>query len=349
MKKYMILLIFLEFVLINSSGQYSFIFKSKCEDTKSKTGACSYDIQDSKGNIEHALFNKCGKGKRCSNGVWVENLKYRKYGESCNYDNDCLTKYCKNNKCDVAKENEKCNAGIFCGSGLYCSSFGLINERKCAKLTKEGAKPDNNVECMAGFGVDKDGKCTKYGTLDDGDELGGDELLCKSGLYHYNTDKKKYVCDSIKTEPQCKNGIVTKKGEWNDGTPIDYDGDCESETDYKGTEIEFYGISKLQSKFYGEFLDFYKDLNLDQINSEDKYASSDNDDLFDTNKIKWKAYEKYKLYEYAPALQAAGIIDSEGNVVDDKKCEYDYLIKNYLHSGFIKLKTIFIALIFLLF
>ena len=348
MKKYMILLIFLEFVLINSDD-YSFIFKSKCEDTKSKAGACSYDIQDSKGNIEHALFNKCGKGKKCYKGVCMESLKYRKYGESCNYDNDCLTNYCKNNKCDVAKENEKCNNGIFCGTGLYCSSSGLINEKKCAKLAKETTKADNTY-CMAGYAKDKDDKCTKYGTIEDGDDLeGGDDLLCKSGLSHYNTDKKKTVCDSIKTDPQCKNGIVTKKGEWNDGTPIDYDRDCESETDYKGTEIEFYGISKLQSKFYGEFLDFYKDLNLDQINSEDKYASSDNYELIDTNKIKWKAIEKYQLYIYAPGLQAVGIIDSEGNVVDDKKCEYDYLIKNYLHSGFIKLKTIFIALIFLLF
>ena len=347
MKKYMILLIFLEFVLINSSGQYSFIFKSKCEDTKSKAGACSYDIQDSKGNIEHALFNKCGNGKKCINRVCVENLKYRKYGESCNYDNDCLTKYCKNNKCDVAKENENCKAGIFCGSGLYCS-YGLINERKCAKLAKETTKADNTY-CMAGFAKDKDDKCTKYGTLENGDDLeGGDNLLCKSGLSHYNTDKKKVVCDSIKTDPQCKNGIVTKKGEWNDGTPIDQDGYCELETDYKGTEIEFYRISKLQSKFYGEFLEDYKDLNLDQINSEDKYASYSNDYLIDTNKIKWKTYEKYRLYEYAPGLQAAGIIDSEGNVVDDKKCEYDFFIKD-LHSGFIKLKTIFIALIFLLF
>ena len=348
MKKYMILLIFLEFVLINSSGQYSFIFKSKCEDNKSKTGACSYNIYDSKGNLEYALFNKCGKGKRCDDGVCVENLKYRKYGESCNYDNDCLTNYCKNNKCDVAKENEKCDNGIVCGSGLYCFR-GLISERKCAKLAKEGTKPDNNVECMAGFGLDKDGKCTKYGTLEDGDELGGgDELLCKSGLSHYNTDKKKVVCDSIKTDPQCKNGIVTKKGEWNDGTPIDQDGYCDLETDYKGTEIEFYEISKLQSKFYGEFLEDYKDLNLDQINSEDKYASSSNSELIDTNKIKWKTYEKYRLYQYAPGLQAAGILDSEGNVVDDKKCEYDFLIKS-LNSGFIKLKTILIALIFLLF
>jgi len=348
MKKYMILLIFLEFVLINSSDQYSFIFKSKCEDTKSKAGACSYDIYDSKGNLEHAIFNKCGKGKRCDDEVCVENLKYRKYGESCNYDNDCLTNYCKNNKCDVAKENEKCNYDIFCGSGLYCF-YGLTNEGKCAKLAKEGTKPDNNVKCMAGFGVDKDDKCTKYGTLEDGDEIGGgDKLLCKSGLSHYNTDKKKIVCDSIKTDPQCKNGIVTKKGEWIDGTPIDQDGYCKLETDYKGTEIEFYGISKLQSKFYGEFLEDYKDLNLDQINSEDKYASYSNYNLIDTNKIKWKTYEKYRLYQYAPGLQAAGILDSEGNVVDDKKCEYDFLIKS-LNSGFIKLKTILIALIFLLF
>lgn len=349
MKKYMILFL-LNFIFINSDSTDSLFFKSKCEDMKAKTDACSYTLVDSKGNVEYALFNKCGNGKYCSIGVQnicVENLKKRKYKESCNYDEDCVTGSCKSNKCEVAKENDKCG-DIICGPGLACI-YQSNNERKCVKLVNKDSKKGNS-KCMAGLKVDKDDKCTKLGTLEDGDELGtASELLCHSGLSHYSTVTSKYICDSIKLEPECKNEVITKNGEWKDGTPIDsnfyY---CNKETDYKGTEKGYFGNSKLQSKFYGEFLDDYKNLDLDKINSEDKYLSNSNEDLFSPKKLKWKTYEKYILYEYAPVLQAAGIIDSEGKVVDDKKCEYDFFIK-YLNSGFIKLKALFIAMIILLF
>ena len=65
--------------------------------------------------------------------------------------------------------------------------------------------------------------------------------------------------------------------------------------------------------------------------------------------MKSKYKEKYILYEYATHLKAAGIIDSDGNVIKDKKCEYEFIMKNYLHSNFIKLNTIILALFVLLF
>ena len=346
MKKYMILFL-LNFIIINSDTSYQTIFNSKCEDIKAKSGACRYTLVDSKGNVEYALFDKCGNGKKCGeNGVCEEGLKLRKYKESCNYDEDCVTGSCKNNKCEVAKENDECE-DIICGPGLGCI-YQSNNVYKCVKLANENSKPGTNTKCMAGFKTDKEGKCTKLGSFEDGYELeSGNRLLCHSGLSHLSTAKSKIICDSLESEPECKDGVIIKNGSWKDGTTIER-GNCQKGTDYKGTDKEYYGYSKLQSKFYGEFLDEYNKLNLDKINSDDKYLSSENENLFSLNKLNKKAYEKYQLYENAPALQAAGLIDSEGKVVDDKKCEYDYFIK-YLNSGFIKLKTIFIAMIILLF
>ena len=100
--------------------------------------------------------------------------------------------------------------------------------------------------------------------------------------------------------------------------------------------------SKLTTKLYTNFLEDYNDLDLDKINSNEKYSNW---------KDGWKSKtkEKWKLYQYGNHLKAAGIIDSDGKVIKDKKCEYEFMMKNYLHSNYIKLNTIIRALIVLLF
>ena len=342
MKKSMILLLFLELIISGKSDSdididTDFIFKAKCEDNKAKTGSCFYSIYDTKKeSYEYAIFDKCGKGKKCiEEGICVKYPEKIKNGKSCNYDKDCSSRSCINKKCVAAKEGEKCN-GVGCEAGLTCYDDYKNDVRKCAKPAGEGTKPEN-TNCLEGLLIDNDGKCAKYGILDDGIELkSGFTQLCKSGLAHYN--KNKYICDSIDTEPICEKGSVLKtKGKWKDGTEIDNGGDCLSKTDYNGVEKIYYRYSKLQSKLYGEFLEAYKDLDLDKINSKEG-------SFWLSGKVK----EKYLLYENAPALEAAGIINSEGEVVDDKKCEYEFMIK-HLHSSFIKLKTIIIAMIVLLF
>lgn len=107
---------------------------------------------------------------------------------------------------------------------------------KCVKPAKEGTKPEN-TKCMDGLLVDKDGKCAKYGILNDGIELkSGNIKLCKSGLSH--PDKNfKIIYYSIDTDPICEKGSVLKtKGKLKDGTEIGNDNDCLSEADYNGVE-----------------------------------------------------------------------------------------------------------------
>ena len=80
MKKLMILLFFVQFLIIKSDMNFESegsFFKAKCEDDKAKTGACAYQIWDSKNDKEeYALFDKCGKGKTCDPyyGLCVKNL-----------------------------------------------------------------------------------------------------------------------------------------------------------------------------------------------------------------------------------------------------------------------------------
>ena len=343
MQKSMILLLFLQLIIIKADNSINIIFQGKCEDDKAKTGACMYELDDydSKGHTKYALFDKCGKGEIC-NGyeMCLEKFEKRKIGKSCNYDEDCTTNYCVSNKCTAAKEGDKCD-GISCESGLTCYySYDSSNNynTKCVKRSKEGEKLDKN-ECMNYLKVDKDGKCAKYGTVDDKNEIPSisSSLLCKSGLAHEKTDEKTWVtttiCDSIEEEPVCDEHGLKKEGKWSDGSSIK-DG-CDVEEDYTGKEIAYNTkYSKLKSKLYADFLEDYKDLDLDKINNDG---------------MKWKTKEKWILYEYATHLQAAGIIDSDGKVVKDKKCEYEFIMKNYLHSSFIKFNTIILAMIALLF
>jgi len=345
MKKSMILLLFLKFLIIKSSVSFDdeeFFFKAKCESEKAKTGACFYQIYDSKKNEEYAIFDKCGKGKKCGyDGVCTENLEKRKNGKSCNYDKDCLSRSCKSNKCVTAKENDKCE-DIKCEPGLVCyGSYSNLNlVTKCVKPATEGNKPDNTY-CMKGLLADYDNKCRKYGTLDDKTVIiQGMELLCKSGLAHRRTSPTvDYICDSLESEPECVDEEVKKAGSWSDGTeiPTGRDSNCIRETDYAGNYKDYYRYSKLKSKLFNEFLNEYNKLDLDKFNSEE--GSS-----LDSGKIG----EKKFLYENAPALYAAGIIDSEGKVVSDKKCEYEFIIKHN-NSIFIKLKPIILTIIALLF
>ena len=347
MKKSMLLFIFLKLLIITTEiDTIDMIFKGKCEDKKAKTDACLYKLYDydSKNHNKYAIFDKCGKKEYCDDdfdgtGICIDNISYerRKIGKSCNYDQDCQSGSCVSNKCTAAKEGDKCS-DISCESGLYCPRY-YTNEPKCTKFATEGEKPDK-TSCISGLVLDKDGKCAKYGSVDDGKEIGGDELICKSGLSHATTTSTT-ICDSIEIEPECNENGLKTQGKWKDGTPILLG--CSTQEDYSGNKI-YYNTeySKLRSKFYAEFLEDYNDLDLNKINSNEKYSSW-------KDGMKSKTHEKWILYQYATHLKAAGIIDSDGKVIKDKKCEYEFIMKNYLHSNYIKLSTIILALIVLLF
>lgn len=387
MKTNVILLIFLQAFIIKAAvddasyltyigsysncANYSKIFKSKCEDKKTKTNACIYTIknededQNTYGPKEYALFNKCGKGKKCDLSkqiCWNHDESYdkRKDGKSCNYDMDCESNSCVSNKCALASEHEVCEnkygEEIRCKAGLICTNDDdkPDDKKKCYKLAKEN-EDGTKYGCWIGLGIN-DKICKKYGTLEDGEKVtscsGNINLLCKSGYCKEKKDEiGKYICASLTTEPTCSNrGALSSKGEWSDKDEIAANENiinygCKAATDYSGTIKFYYRYSQLQSKLYEKFLEDYKDLDLEKINSDDKYAGITR--LEDS--LEWKTYKKWLLYKNAPELYAAGLIDAEGERNDDKKCEYDFILKNELNSSFIKFKALIIAMFALLF
>ena len=112
------------------------------------------------------------------------------------------------------------------------------------------------------------------------------------------------------------------------------DDNCIKIIDSEGKELFYYELgSKLKSVLQENFIEELEQLDTDKINSEDEYCSRDNE-LYDRYKLKWKALEKYLLYDYSFIFETSGLIDSEGEVMEDKECEYDFLIK-YLNSSFL--------------
>ena len=345
---------------------------AKCPDDKTKTNACAFthDAGTSGSPItEFLIFKKCGKGEKCdyenSDEDYIcidkEGLKLRKIGKSCNYDEDCKSGYCNSNKCSGVGKGQVCSSydssipesfSRPCDTGLVCadnSSPGTKNEYRCIEPILTAGTIPEHTRCGNLLEQDADRKCQKYGSIEDGGKtgnLGDNHLLCKSGISHPKTDdngETYNICDRIETDPKCgedENGNpkVTSAGKWAKGgdIPVGLDNDCLSETDYTGKNIYYYQYSKLQSKLYEEYLEDYEDIDIEKYNTKDNY------------KIKWKTEKKRLLYKYAPELQAAGLIDSDGKVVKDKKCEYEFIMKNVLSSSNTKVGFLVLALFALL-
>ena len=114
--------------------------------------------------------------------------EHKKTGQSCNYNVDCLSESCISGKCGGLGVGEVCSdsSGIrfkACESGLYCAQHienSAVNY-KCSKLiVTVGTQISDDTTCGVGFYPDKDSKCQKLVSLEDGVEVGdADERLCK--------------------------------------------------------------------------------------------------------------------------------------------------------------------------
>ena len=339
------------------------IFQAKCPDDKSKAKYCAFSHQagtEESPKTEFLIFKKCGKGEKCEEnlgGICIgDPFKLRKNGKSCNYDQDCLSELCISNKCGGKKENEVCgdtddyeDNDESCEPGLTCnrvSDEADNTEKKCVKLVlTAGTKPDH-TKCGEGLRTDAEGKCQKFGTIADGEKTSQIEVnkLCKSGLAHQKADTDYFICDRIDTEPICDENGMKTPGKWANGDAIPIEeGGCYHAVDYNGKDIYYYKYTQLQSKLYEDFLEDYEDLDIEKLNTEDKYANLDFKGM-----LKWKTKKKYLLYQNAPALLAAGLIDNDGKAVKDKKCEYEFIMKNVLSSSNTKVGLLLLVLFALL-
>ena len=130
---------------------------AKCPDDKTKTNRCDMSLTEGTRSNSHSVylvFDECGKGKICDTTCKPEH-KYRKVGQSCNYNEDCITELCSSGECSALGEGKDCSGGESCGAGLYCDST-------CKKLFKENENAGAAGKCWAGLAKNTDGVCRKY-------------------------------------------------------------------------------------------------------------------------------------------------------------------------------------------
>ena len=129
--------------------------------------------------------------------------------------------------------------------------------------------------------------------------------------------------------------------EW--GSGVTSTEQCSCWTGYDGTkkclviDNNYITISSFKTKVFRKFIEEYNEIDtkkLEKINTEDKYSSSDNANL-DGEKLDWDVYKLMLKYIYSVELHASGTIDDEGEVNEDKECEFEFIIK-YLSTGYWK-------------
>lgn len=103
--------------------------------------ACKYVNKD-----EGVIYMKpCDKGYHCWNeengiSICIPNNLLKKYGEKCNYDDECLVGHCEKNKCSFS-ENDKAfyvkNEGLYrCGNDLFVIKDESEDKNTCRSEAK---------------------------------------------------------------------------------------------------------------------------------------------------------------------------------------------------------------------
>ena len=141
-------------------------------------------------------------------------LKYS--GLSCNNDNECYSKKCKDKKCEGIKENEECNSTSQCDYGKVCRKSN--NKNICTTPLKENDDCTNEKECDNEFGC-LNGKCTKYFSIKNGEVIGLDYndylSFCESGFADENGECKNLTLNENQLECNEENSCEYKDNEGN--------------------------------------------------------------------------------------------------------------------------------------
>ena len=182
-------------------------------------------------NIESTEFPKAYLGEKCKedkdclfnnicNGTCIKrshslynSILYRKLEETCNSSEDCYAGYYCDSKENICKkqkgENEACSNYYECKNNLLCYNnicgdyyFSFDNKKNLSLIT---GKIDIKYFCQ--FGQEKDGKCFKYKSLKNTDQMSNfiSPVECKLG------EKCKYISeyDGTTYELPCSCGYNT--------------------------------------------------------------------------------------------------------------------------------------------
>ena len=132
---------------------------------------CSYEIEDP------IIDSKCKDQSK-------DYIPFKKLPSlPCKENKECISDKCVEGKCIGVNDGEKCKNSHDCNYGKTCRKEG--DENKCLAPVKEGEKCEKDTDCELNCGC-KEGKCTKYFSLNNWEKTGGTDYLndfnfCKSG------------------------------------------------------------------------------------------------------------------------------------------------------------------------
>ncbi len=283
-------------------------------------------IKNSCDNDEKCVFYKDDPLGTCTK----KPKNYIMPGKICSIDFECTDGKCVNNicrlDCNDCGENQYCYSDIFEENPSKCMNFSKINE--IYEFDDEGYEHICSPEL---FGFEGNLTCQKLGSFDDGEYADYDFKFCKSGLI----DEYEGVCISVINDPIC-------------------DKEDSIEVDVKGTESGkaeasclltidnkyFSSLTKSKTKYWKEnVLKRYNELNWKKIRKNKNFIYEGITDK--------KFNEYFTIYSNYESFITQNIINEDGEINKNKKCEYKFLWK-YLSSNRIKVNFTYILLFLLI-
>lgn len=334
-------------IIISLFNLYSFVvFDYENDLIKQSQYQCSKDFVAKNicglFNEETGIFKinkQCKKNEQCmytpNRNAWqcVKKVSLLENGKKCYQNEECLSKYCLNKKCQGKAEGHSCTHKDECSVGSYCDET-----KKCKKYEREGGSCKTSEECGARL-LCNDNKCTELSTVATGNPT-TNQRLCTTGMAYGG------VCIKVQQDVECESdGQCSPIVEGLDGSGV------QKSLTVKCIEINSVKVcpySTLKQRFYSEYSEAITGLDADKFFSDEGFALA-----YGTNSIIFgepKAAEAYYKYKYYELLSSIGAFDSTGDVKSDLKCEVDFLLMQ-ASADFNQVKNILliVSFIFILF
>lgn len=288
------------------------------------------------------IKDRCGENQQCTEsevlGIegkyqCIDVLKPRRYKGKCQYDGDCVTNLCRNSKCDKLEEGMNCNYYLpQCPTGFSCPK----NYPYCTKLKNSGEEcKDGYNSCDFGLKCNgTEGVCVEFGSLPNGENCGGENMICQSGIEYNGT------CVGIIKNGTCKKNMVNNKimceGMILDGKKYENDLECVDYFGNKNDENNYVcPIFLAKEILFKRYIGKYKDYDLKKIREDKSFFYNEGNVKYNLGRK--DLAEDNILFYNAPAFKVRGLIDESGNVIEEKRCEALWLLK---HLGGNKAKRI---------
>lgn len=310
----------------------------KC-DGKAKTNSCGIYQYDKVTSVStfHLIENECRKNEICTyiegsgNGYMLQclnRIKIKRPGESCGYDEDCITNICDNGKCGFLKNGETCSSTFpQCGNFSSCP----VSEGKCIELAQKDQTCGKDKNCIYGTECNyNDNKCYAIASVENGKPSGTNELICKNGQ-QYNG-----ICIQVEKDGKCVKKEVIKNEETKE---IGYEFYCENLkiigsnyhndlkcVDYAGENEEknyVCPINKGKEEIWLRYIQRLNEFKMDKLLKDEKALYNEGDFKYNFKDSKMSYY--YTIYKNAAKFIARGLLSEEGEIPYGKDCEGKFL------------------------